>query len=57
MERWYNPKGTVKMSEVKISVADNSTDLILLHSVFTHMLERGGPHCLGQFHSELSGNW
>jgi len=48
-EQWYNPNGKLQMKDVAIPVPDGATDIILLHSVFTHMLEKDIVHYLKEF--------
>jgi SAM-dependent methyltransferase len=42
----HNPSGTVALREVRLPVADRWADLVVLQSVFTHMLQNGVAHYL-----------
>jgi SAM-dependent methyltransferase len=44
----YNPQGRYKASEYKLPFADGSFDLVLLGSVFTHMLPEDTKHYLSE---------
>ncbi len=45
----HNPLGTEDVSVCRIPVADGSVDIIILHSVFTHLLEDGISIYLREF--------
>ncbi|MER8570072.1 MULTISPECIES: class I SAM-dependent methyltransferase [unclassified Mesorhizobium] len=48
-EKWYNPNGTELLQQCQIPVPDSSVDVIILHSVFTHMMRRDIAHYLDEF--------
>ena len=48
-EKWYNPNGKLTLQECVLPVVDNSVDLIILHSVFTHMLAADIQHYMREF--------
>jgi ubiquinone/menaquinone biosynthesis C-methylase UbiE len=48
-EDWYNPDGAVTLQECTIPVGDQSTDVVILQSVFTHMLADDIRHYLAEF--------
>jgi len=48
-EKWYNPNGTALLQQCKIPVPDSSVDIIILHSVFTHMMRQDIAHYLKEF--------
>ena len=39
--KYMNPKGEIGPDRVELQISDKSTDLVILHSVFTHMLAPG----------------
>jgi SAM-dependent methyltransferase len=39
-ESWFNPNGTALLSDYQVPAADSTVDLVILFSVFTHLL----PH-------------
>jgi SAM-dependent methyltransferase len=45
----HNPKGMLQASDIILPVIDQTTDLILLHSVFTHMFKDEIVHYLREF--------
>lgn len=45
----HNPNGTLKATDIRLPVDDQSVDLILLHSVFTHMMEDEIVHYMNEF--------
>jgi SAM-dependent methyltransferase len=45
----HNPAGTVTLDSVRLPADDGSIDLIVLQSVFTHMLPPAVMHYLGEF--------
>lgn len=45
----HNPKGTLRAVDIRLPSEDESVDLILLHSVFTHMMEDEIVHYVGEF--------
>jgi len=52
----HNPKGTLQAFDVKLPAEDASIDLVLLHSVFTHMFADEIVHYLGEFRRVLKPN-
>lgn len=48
-EKLYNPKGQVPFHSVRLPVDDMSIDLVILQSVFTHMLRADVVHYLKEF--------
>ena len=48
-EDWYNPDGALALTECRIPEASGSVDLIILQSVFTHMLPSDLRHYLFEF--------
>jgi ubiquinone/menaquinone biosynthesis C-methylase UbiE len=52
-EPWYNPNGEKLLEEYKLPCADSSIDLIILQSVFTHMLRDDILHYLREFRRVL----
>ena len=48
-EGLYNPTGKFRLQELTIPAANNSIDVIILHSVFTHMMEDDIMHYLKEF--------
>jgi hypothetical protein len=48
-EDWYNPAGILPLSDCRTPEAPESVDLIILQSVFTHMLPDDIMHYLLQF--------
>jgi ubiquinone/menaquinone biosynthesis C-methylase UbiE len=53
-DKWYNPSGTVTVQQCALPAEDGSVDLIILQSVFTHMLEPDITHYLREFSRVLS---
>jgi ubiquinone/menaquinone biosynthesis C-methylase UbiE len=66
----YNPKGAIQLDQVRLPIQDESVDLVVLSSVFTHMrregiesylreirriLDRGGIVAFSYFHSSFFG--
>jgi ubiquinone/menaquinone biosynthesis C-methylase UbiE len=51
--KFYNPTGTLRASDVHLSANDASVDRILLQSVFTHMFEEDITAYLREFHRVL----
>ncbi len=66
----YNPKGAIQLDQVQLPIEDDSVDLIVLSSVFTHMrregiesylrefrriLDKGGILAFSYFHSSFFG--
>lgn len=45
----HNPKGTLDASDIRLPSEDGSVDLIVLHSVFTHMFKDEILHYLKEF--------
>jgi SAM-dependent methyltransferase len=45
----HNPAGTMRLEDARLPVADASVDLIVLQSVFTHMLPPAVSHYLDEF--------
>lgn len=52
----YNPKGREKASTFKFSYKDNSFDLVVLSSVFTHMLPNDVENYLGEIARVMKKN-
>jgi SAM-dependent methyltransferase len=52
-EPWFNPEGTVALSDYRLPVEDASIDLVILFSVFTHMLPDSMRFYLGEFRRVL----
>jgi SAM-dependent methyltransferase len=50
----HNPGGTVRLKSARLPVHDASTDLIVLQSVFTHMLPAAVCHYLREFARALA---
>lgn len=59
----HNPAGKLKPTEIKLPAKDNSVDLIILQSVFTHMFSWDIAHYLKEFKRVLKptgkvhGSW
>ena len=54
----YNPGGTIKASSYRFPFADNELDLVVLTSVFTHMLRQDVAHYLSEIFRVLKpGGW
>src|SRR5215204_427336 len=49
----YNPFGSIQSTDVRIPIEGGTVDRIVLHSVFTHMLEDEVLHYLREFHRVL----
>ena len=45
----HNPAGSMRLDDVSLPVADGSIDLVILQSVFTHMLPPAVSHYLREF--------
>jgi SAM-dependent methyltransferase len=52
----HNPEGKEDVSVCRIPADDASVDIIIGHSVFTHLLEKGIRHYLGEFARVLKAN-
>jgi ubiquinone/menaquinone biosynthesis C-methylase UbiE len=53
-EQWYNPDGKLSLSQCQIPAGDGTIDLVILQSVFTHMLRTNIIYYLGEFRRILS---
>jgi len=49
----HNPAGSMRLEDARLPVAEASTDLIVLQSVFTHMLPPAVGHYLAEFRRVL----
>jgi hypothetical protein len=49
----HNPAGVLHANDIRLPSADQSVDLILLYSVFTHMVGDEITNCLREFRPEL----
>jgi ubiquinone/menaquinone biosynthesis C-methylase UbiE len=45
----FNPTGTLRFDSVRLPVSDRSIDLVIVQSVFTHMLEEAVTYYLREF--------
>jgi SAM-dependent methyltransferase len=52
-EPWFNPNGAVVLPDYKIPAGDSTVDLVILYSVFTHMLPHDVRFYLSEFRRVL----
>jgi SAM-dependent methyltransferase len=55
-EPWFNPNGALMAQDYKIPAGDSTIDLVILQSVFTHMLPCDVRHYLSEFKRVLRPN-
>jgi hypothetical protein len=52
-DQLHNPAGKTRTANIRLPIADESVDVIILWSVFTHMFERDIVHYLSEFRRVL----
>src|SRR5262249_6968295 len=52
-EQWFNPNGTMGLAEYRIPVNNAAIDLVILFSVFTHLLPSDASFYLNEFRRVL----